>query len=99
MVWGTRHMRHWPRSGGARQAAGAPRAEKRERGTKLAGGPPGEWGPMAEVEKKGREGDRWDRLRVGPTGRERRERALIGGPLGLNKFDLFQTNSTHSNLI
>jgi hypothetical protein len=54
---------------------------------------------VAEGEKKGREGDRWDRLRVGPAGRERRERALTGGPLGLNKFDLFQTNSTHSNLI
>jgi hypothetical protein len=36
---------------------------------------------------------------VGPAGRERRERALTGGPLGLNKFDLFQTNSTHSNFI
>jgi hypothetical protein len=39
------------------------------------------------------------RLRVGQTGRLRRERTLTGGPLGLNKFDLFQTNSTHSNLI
>jgi hypothetical protein len=28
---------------------------------------------------------------VGPTGRERRERALTSGPLGLNKFDLIQT--------
>jgi hypothetical protein len=74
MVRGMRHMRHWPRSGGARQAAGAPRAEKRERGTKLAGGPPGEWGPMAEVEKKGRvtggTGSGWDPL-AGRGGRER----------------------------
>jgi hypothetical protein len=36
---------------------------------------------------------------VGSASKERRERALTGGPLGLNKFDLFQTNSTHSNLI
>jgi hypothetical protein len=72
------------------------RREERERDAKVASGPPGEWGPATEGEKKGREGDRWDRLRVGPSGRERRERALTGGPLGLNEFDLFQT---HSNLI
>jgi hypothetical protein len=73
--------------------------EERKRDAKLAGGPPEEWGLAAEGEKKGREGDRCDRLGVGPAGRERRERTLTGGPLGLNKFDLFQTNSTHSNLI
>jgi hypothetical protein len=81
---------------GGRRVHGAP---GRERDAKLAGGPPGEWGPAVEGEKKGREGDQWDWLGVGPTGRERRERALTGGPLGLNKFDLFQTNSIHSNLI
>jgi hypothetical protein len=37
--------------------------------------------------------------RGGPASTERRERALTGGPLGLNKFDLFQTNLTHSNFI
>jgi hypothetical protein len=93
MARGVRQRRHRPRSGGAGQAACARRAGKRERDVKLAGGPPGEWGPVAEGEKKGREGDRWDRLGVGPAGRERRERALTGGPWGLNKFDLFQTNS------
>jgi hypothetical protein len=36
------------------------RREERERDAKLAGGPPGEWGPAAEGEKKAREGDRWD---------------------------------------
>jgi hypothetical protein len=35
---------------------------------------------------------------VGPSGRERRERALTGGPRGLNKFDLFQTNSNSVEL-
>jgi hypothetical protein len=72
--------------------------EQRDRDAKLAGGPPGEWGPAAEGEKNGREGDRWDWLRVGPAGRERRERALTGGPWGLNKFDLFQTNSNSFKL-
>jgi hypothetical protein len=96
MVRGVRRRRHRPGSGGAGRAVCARRAGKRERDVKVAGGPPGEWGPATEGEKKGREGDRWDRLRVGPSGRERRERALTGGPLGLNEFDLFQT---HSNLI
>jgi hypothetical protein len=49
--------------------------------------------------ERGGEVDGWDWLGVGPAGRERRERALPGGPLGLNKFDLPQTISTHSNLI
>jgi hypothetical protein len=82
---------------GGRRAHGAPGRE-RERDAKLAGGPPREWGPVVEGEKKGREGDRWDRLGVGPAGRERRERALTGGPRGLNKFDLFQTNSNSFKL-
>jgi hypothetical protein len=99
MAQGARRRWHRPGSGGAGRAAGARRTGKRERDAKLAGGPPGEWGPAAEGEKKGQEGDRWDWLGVGPASRERRERALTGGPLGLNKFDLFQTNSTHSNLI
>jgi hypothetical protein len=37
------------------------RRGERGRGVALAGGPPGEWGPAAEGEKR-REGDRWDRL-------------------------------------
>jgi hypothetical protein len=43
-----------------------------------------------------READGRHRLGVGPAGRERREKKLTRGPVGLNKFDLFQT---HSNLI
>jgi hypothetical protein len=79
--------------------AGARCVRKRERDAKLVDGPPEQWGPAAEGEKKGREGDWWDRLGVRPAGSERRERPLTGGPLDLNKFDLFQTNSTHSDLI
>jgi hypothetical protein len=59
-----------------------------------------EWGPDAEREE-GREEERptVEPIGVGSTCSEKRERALTGGPLGLTKFDLFQTNSTHSNLI
>jgi hypothetical protein len=35
---------------------------------------------------------------VGPSGRERRERVLTGGPRGLNKFNWFQTNSNSVEL-
>jgi hypothetical protein len=69
-------------------------------GGRLAGGP-AQSGAQTQREKKGerRRGRRWDPIEVGPTCSEKRERALTGGPLGLTKFDLFQTNSTHSNLI
>jgi hypothetical protein len=59
---------------GGRRAHGVPGRE-RERDAKLAGGPPREWGPVVEGEKKGREGDQWDRLGVGPLAGEEGESA------------------------
>jgi hypothetical protein len=56
-----------------------------------------EQGKSQRERERERERERWlsggiDST-VGPTGRESRERALTRGPLGLIKFDLFQTDS------
>jgi hypothetical protein len=40
--------------------------------------------PQREEGGRGGEADGWDRLGVGPTGRERRERALTRGHVGFN---------------
>jgi hypothetical protein len=85
----------------ARESSGGGQREAREWGSEAGRWAGSEWGPTAEREEEGREEERptGGTGSGGPAGRERRERALTGGPLGLNKFDLFQTNSTHSNFI
>jgi hypothetical protein len=51
---------------------------------RLAGGLARRVGPKRRERRRerGGEADGWDQLRVGPAGRERRERALTGGPAG-----------------
>jgi hypothetical protein len=53
---------------------------------RLVGGPARRAAQPQREEEGGRggEADGWDRLGVGPTGRERRERALTRGHVGFN---------------